>query len=312
MEQNELNKYKFTTNILTEARHRTKYVDALKKITIDAQVSFSRLIISLVLLAILIIITIFYITNDFYRAKFVIFPTIMLFIGILILLLNYMLPARGKSMLIVASSMLISLFTENLRRKAKRNGDIKSVGISKVKNGIFYFENGNVGVMFKVEGHLSPSVLPQVADLAAQKYSQYLIARRVTTAEKLITSVREVDVRNQLKSYLKVNEEAHENIDTAMGQFNAYMSKMYYDYVKDYMENQEYTISQLKIIQEPDIDGLKKAIAHFQTSDIYAYYEHVKNQSQIVEYLAPLTLLSKKGQELNSKVEEDPNAPRRN
>lgn len=291
------------TNIFTEAKHRTKYIKALEKITLDGQISYQRLIISLGLAVALVIIYIAVLIGDGQRIKYIFIPATLMLIALMILLANYMISSRNKSMLESTFTLITHKLAEKLRRKTKRSGDTGSLGIRDVRSGVLFFDNGDTGLVYQIEGHLSLSVLPAVAKAAADAKSRYLVSRYETVNELLVTSIKEVSAKSQLANLRQYALRDHQ---TPEGLWSQYMATMIYQYVDQNIANKEYTISQILILRDENIDSLKKSKQIFESAvanGLYASATLVVNKSEITELLAPLALLSKRGVQIHGKEE---------
>ena len=173
---------------------------------------------------------------------------------------------------------------------------MKSIGIKSVDRGVIKFTNGDVGLMYLVDGYLSPSVLPAVADQVAEARQQYFIARSPSSLEMMITSVKEVDVHQQVDTYTDLMNRATGDQQTKM--WKRYMLDIQRRYVGSALANSEYAIAQTYIIRETNMQRLHRAKVLFEQScmnGLMSSFIQLTRRSQIVEYLGPLALLSKKG-----------------
>ena len=93
------NRYKFMTNIVAEARDRTRYVKFLKNFTIDAQVSFLRLVSAMGMATIVVVGAAFILTRVGAKFPYVAAPTIIAGICMLVLVVIYTISSRQRSML---------------------------------------------------------------------------------------------------------------------------------------------------------------------------------------------------------------------
>lgn len=301
--------YKFMTNIIADARHRTKYVKELEKVTMDAQISISRLIICIALAVIVASTALYFIFTSGERGKYIAVPILLALFSFLILILNYALPSRSKSMLESAFTLVMFAISERVRRKGKKATDIQSLGIKKYYKGHLHFDDGRIGLVYKVEGQLSRSVLPAVADATAAAKRKYLIARPENSQETLITSIKEVDVTSQLDTLINYYQAYSDNNETH-AIFRDYANMMY-RYIDENMSNVEYAISQLLIITNTDMEGLRRHQGVFEKScqeGLYAGAIRLETKKEIVDELAPIALISKKGARLHAKVTEKKSA----
>lgn len=304
------NEYMFMTNIITPAKFRTKYIKLLKSFTMDAQVPFQRIIIAVALGLLALIAAVSFIMNDAQRTSYVVLPVIIILGGLILLIINYMISSRNKSLLLSTIILLRNTVTEIVRKKGKAATDLHSIGISDITpNGLIKFDEGDIGIMYHVEGNLSQSTLPRVADSTAISKAQYLVARSATSQERLITSIHEVDVRQQLHNLERYHQEAAERIrQNRAGENNEAkikndewceaMASMNYRYIKDNMEHKEYNIIQYIILRDVSAKALKKTKQIFENSvrnGMLSYATELKSTKLICDALAPISLISKKG-----------------
>lgn len=297
--------YKFMTNIIADARHRTKYVKELEKVTMDAQISISRLIICITVAVLTTMGVLYFIFTSGERGKYIAFPLLLALVCILVLILNFALPSRSKSMLESAVTLVMFTVSERFRRKGKKATDIQSLGIRKYYKGYLYLDDDRIAAVYKVEGQLSRSVLPAVADATAAAKKRYLIARPENSQETLITSIKEVDVTSQLDTLINYYQAYQEDNETH-ALFRDY-ANMTYRYIDENMSNIEYAISQILIISNTTMEGLRKHQSIFEKScndGLYAGAILLDSKKQIIDELAPLTLISKKGAKLHAKNNE--------
>lgn len=290
-------RYKFMVNIILQAKHRTKYMKSLEKITPDPSVPFDRLLISIgLIITVLIVYTGIIFSTNTIRTKYVGIPATLIVISLVVCLLQFLISSRDKPMIVSSSLLILTSVAEKFRRKGGRRSDVKSIGIKSVDHGVIKFTNGDVGLMYLVDGYLSPSVLPAVADQVAEARQQYFIARSPSSLEMMITSVKEVDVRQQVDTYTDLMNRATGDQQTK--EWKRYMLNIQRRYVGSELANLEYAIVQTYIIRETNMQRLHRAKVLFEQScmnGLMSSFIQLTQRSQIVEYLGPLALLSKKG-----------------
>lgn len=291
---------KFMANILSESKHRTRYVKALKDITPDAQVSYQRIMVGLGVLTLIVVTAVWLITRDAQKIGYVVWPLLFITIGCVVLTVLYIINSRDKSMLASVMDYILFQAGERTRRKATKFRRARTIGISEVDStptdtgsyGLIRFRNGDVGVMYDVEGQLSLSVLPAVVDTVAAYRHQYYVARPVTTTEHLFTAVKQADVESKLEYLGGVYEHARDTGDA----FSATMANYLYNYV-DLRLSKQTQIFQSIIVRDIDEDSLIKARQQFESKAGQGMYAEVTllNRVDIVRRLRPLTMLSDKG-----------------
>lgn len=287
-----------TVNILAESKHRVLEVEMLKKITIDGTISTQRAFISFGISVLLFVVIMSLLMSDGNRIPFIFIPLLVFAIGCVILILNYMLSSRNKSMLNSVVILLNDRLIEKIRRKTGRKGDLKSFGIEDFdeSTGLIHFRDNRVGRMYRVEGQLSRSTLPSVANGVAMARAQYLIGRSSTSNEKLITSIRNIDLRNQLKSYIDCYEKASSGSQD--DEWRRHMSALMFNYVDDEIDNKQITVTQVVILSDYDEAAFLRSETEFFSAvnkGMYVNVQPVTTQRDLVEIVAPMLLLSKGG-----------------
>ena len=305
-EQNKLAKFNLkSVNILAESKHRTMEIEPLKKITMDGMISTQRLLFGTFIYLGLMIILIVYLLGDGARAKYVWLPLLTLGISITVIMANYLISSRDKSMLSSVAILLSDRIFENMRRKSKRKGDLKSIGIEKFddKTGLVVFRDGRIGKVYEVEGTLSRSTLPVVANQTAIVKAQYLIARSATSYEKLILSIKQVNLREQLAKLEEYNQQA--NTGSMSDEWRRYMIQLMYNYIKNDLDGQETTVTQVLILSDFDKQSFENTEFEFMSAVDQGMYSRVRaitNRKELVEKLAPIAMLSKGGESTNGTI----------
>lgn len=305
-------RFKFMTNILRESKHRTKYVKSLERFTIDAMVSFIRIFASIGAFVVLTVFYLGYVFGDSARLPWIIGQSTGIYAAGIVIILYYMISSRDQSMLSSVFILIYSLIDETGRRNAGLAGNPKSVGIEYIddrKNCIMRLTNGRVAKAIVVEGNLSKSVLPQVADETADAVKSYLISRSSSSHEQLITSIREINVDSQLQNlkdlYAKIElEDPKTEYKLYEKLWKQSMIEMNYNDIQEFLVDDEYAITQIKIIDEIDENSLNKSVDTFLThayNGMLSYAEPIDDRKDLVYYLSNITALSKKGERLNAK-----------
>lgn len=305
-EQNKLAKFNLkSVNILAESKHRTMEIEPLKKITMDGMISTQRLLFGTFIYLGLMIILIVYLLGDGARAKYVWLPLLTLGISITVIMANYLISSRDKSMLSSVAILLSDRIFENMRRKSKRKGDLKSIGIEKFddKTGLVVFRDGRIGKVYEVEGTLSRSTLPVVANQTAIVKAQYLIARSATSYEKLILSIKQVNLREQLAKLEEYNQQA--NTGSMSDEWRRYMIQLMYNYIKNDLDGQETTVTQVLVLSDFDKQSFENTEFEFMSAvdqGMYSRARAITSRKELVEKLAPIAMLSKGGESTNGTI----------
>lgn len=290
-------RFKLTmANIFEGARHHTTYVRALEKITVDPNITFERLGAGIGLGVTLIVIALLVMTKSPGSFIYVRVWFIPILITLVILLALYVLPSRGKSLITSVAELFAFQFREKARRKASENATISSVGIKSCSDdGVITFRDGTVGRLYNVEGQTSRSILPAVADRQVQVRHQYLIQRAASTQERLITSIRPVDVRSKKTRLRELYMDAKKSDAPEREGIMSYTA-MIHAIITDTMEKDETQLFQALLIRDENELQLDKAIRIFEDScetGLYARAEAITNKAEIARCLAPMTMLSR-------------------
>lgn len=291
--------YKFMTNILAKSRHRTRDVRQLRNITPDTQVSYGRILIAVGLSVALITAAGGAFASLGARTKYVGAPLIIATVACAMLIVLFILPSRQKSMLSSVLDLIVFWVNERSRRMVNPNAAFTNVGIDSVDNGVLYFSNGDVGLMYDIEGQISFSVLPIVANATAEERHRYFVARADSTKELMLTSVRKADVRSKLDNLKGIYRKANES-DEPWQQWVSDYAALCYNYIDANMARNETQIFQVLILRDSSISGLEKARQTFEAayySGMYARVNPVADDAQIAARLSSLTMLSKDGLE---------------
>lgn len=313
-------RYKFMTNILTDKNQRTKYIKSLERFTRDPDIPYMRIVFALFAAFVLTSFVLYYVLNDFTRLPFVIVQSITFWLSVMIILIIYMTPSRKRSMLYSVAVYYSSRFSEKLRRENGAEGDLSTMGISKVEqtqNGLLVTLNEESydgykkkAYVYVVEGFLGRSVLPAVADDAANTRKDYLIARSPTCANKMMTSIKEVDVESQLSAlrdhYNKMSN--YPNMSKTTKQWLKHQVEMQYASIQAISE-QEFMISQVFFVIENDEPSLMQEAMTWENHALnaYSYFEKIHTKKELVDRLKDATSTSNKGIKLHSKEDESIN-----
>lgn len=305
----EANSYSFMTNILADKNKRTKRISMFNKFTSDPYIPFIRLLLGLGFESINLIICSWLIFHNGSLVPYIGLQILVVFISLTALIFIYMLPSRNKSMLLSSFTYITFKITEKFRREGKAKSDLKSFGIEEFysdKNGLMTLTSGDVAYAYMIEGFLSRSILPAVADEAAASRRSYNKIRSATTHNKMITSIKEADVQSQLDTLKDVwkNSEERTDIDEVERQWLQKQTTMIYHIVEN-ISKEEYTASQIKFIIEED--GTENSLEHaarqweMHADGSYANYRRITSRKELAQKLKRMVSLSKKGEEMYAK-----------
>lgn len=296
-----MKRYKFMTNILHEGKDRTTYVKMLEKVTPAPYVSYTRLLVGVTLMVFFTLGLIVSLLNSGTAFKYTFLGKLSIWAGLMILTILFFVPARQISMLSAVTAMVKGVIYERIRLRMGINDTLRSLGIRKVdEDGILYFnpEPGEVdeeyGILCLVEGQLSASMLPAVAQDAAAARSQYNVTRADSTHELLITQIRNVTAKENIES-LHENRKQYVGAQDKKSRWKRYMSTFQEKYIESAIKDKEFKIVQHLIIREKSQDALMKAKNTLLLSSRHGLYSRIRfiyDQAEITEALAPLTMLS--------------------
>lgn len=288
---------KFMTNIFKGGMDQTYRMPFLKHISGTDEIPIRNIIMSLGFAMVLAVFCAYGIMSNTVRAGYMWHFWLLVIISGLTLIVAFIVPSRNTSMLFVAIQYISFVINERVRRLSKRMGRIHSAGISDFSNGVLFFDDGRVGVAFKVVGHLGNSTLPEIAEEAKRARLNYLVTKERTTEDFLITSITESDVSTNINEFLKIRRDNDD--DTIQGAYRQFMADTHYKYTVNSMANNDYTVTQTLILIEEDVKKLERAI-HILTQainqyNLYAYCEEITSPTELSEVIAPLLMTSKRG-----------------
>lgn len=282
--------YKMMTNIITESRHRTRYVKALKNFTIDAQVSYERIVISICALILVVLFAGGVLLNAGREFPYIALPVIGLAVALVTIIVIYTISSRNRSLL--TSVLDLIMFTANEKLRRASGGLFRSVGIESIDDGTITFTNGDKGALFKVEGQLNYSVLPAIANMTAEYRQRYLIARAATTQEQFITYVTRVDAGKTLEHLVEKQRE-HDKAGDANARWSSQYLQMMHDYIDVNIHDTETRVSQLLIVRDITDTDLSRAIATMVAScsnnQVFSRCDRVVDDREIMRLLNFMT-----------------------
>lgn len=287
-------RFKFMANVLQGPAHQTQDVDWLKKFTPDTQISYNRMLMSMGIAALFTLLAISQLFSR--RAAYIALPTFLMLGSILLLIFMFMLPARGRSMLEVSVSMLFTWLSNKLKSQSGRKSNLKTFGIVSFdeETGIAHMEDGDLALIYDVEGALSLSTLPNLADAVSSFTSQYYIARGANSQQESIISIIRIDSDSYIRSLQEVYEAADKG--TKRDEWVRYMSRVQQEYIHSQLSN-EYVLKQVIIIRDEDAVELKKTMEAFEQSvnmGMLARATRLMTEQEIVKAFSSITTLARK------------------
>lgn len=291
---NSLKTFKMMANIVQGAMHQTRYMKSLEKITMDAQVAYNRMFLAMGIAAFAVILY-FQLTFSGGKLGYVFIPATLTLIGVFILVINFLVSSRTKSMLTSAGKLAFHPFIESARRRTKSAGDLKSLGIKDFEKGVFKFPNGDYGLIYKIDGILSLSALPSTANMVAGAKASYLVGRPASCQESLIVSVVENTTKQQQRNLQSYIDKANSG---SMGDlWIRAMALKTQELIKARIDG-EYTVIEHIILRDESISSLRKSAKNLEQSvavGLYAKVDRLTSRAEVVKALGPLAMLSKKG-----------------
>ncbi|WP_156801801.1 hypothetical protein [Corynebacterium mastitidis] len=287
--------YRFMTNILTPAHDRSKYVKTLEKVKFipDPRIPYLRLFVAMGMVMVIILLYYALFKKSADMIGYVIAPIIISAVCVLALLLIYILPSRSRSMISSVWEMLFFHLMERSRR-ASLKGRFTTFGIKKIKSGVIFFDNGDFGVMYDVEGQQSRTMLPAVAEGTAQVRLYYLRGRSATSQDTLITSVMRADVESKLNALQEIYDREKDN-ESELSAWRSYMSEILFNDIDENIGQRQSQIFQTLIIRDSSIEGLKKTRNSFVTAcanGTYASAVPLTDNGKIIRRLSGAAMLS--------------------
>lgn len=291
---NSLKTFKMMANIVQGAMHQTRYMKSLEKITMDAQVAYNRMFAAMGIAAFAVILY-FQLTFSGGKLGYVFIPATLTLIGVFILVINFLVSSRTKSMLTSAGKLAFHPFIESARRRTKATGDLKSLGIKEFDKGVFKFQNGDYGLIYKIDGTLSLSALPSTANMVAGAKASYLVGRPASCQESLVVSVVENSTKEQQRNLQSYIDRANSG---SMGDlWIRAMAMKTQELIKARIDG-EYTVIEHIILRDESISSLRKSAKNLEQSvtiGLYAKVDRLTNKAEVAKALGPLAMLSKKG-----------------
>lgn len=306
LEEDGLNRYNQQVNILRHQMERTYYVDALKSITSNPEVPYRNVLIGLaagLVILVAFLVVLFQVIGFGPRFLYVGLPFIGLFITLAVGLIMYLIPSRKRSMLENGILMIYSIVIERIRRVGERATDVSTFGIDAYERGLFKFTNGDVGVMLEVEGIVSPSSIPSVANGITHMRLNHLKQRSNTSQEFMITSVRKVNLETQRRAMTR-HYEKFKDSRNEKDRYRKQLAMNMHNYLVKLEDNNESVIKQYLIIRDVNNTELQRSLDRVKNaarSGLYARINVVKSRREVVEVLGPLVMLSKEGTETHAK-----------
>lgn len=286
----------FQNNLLVPTRQRSFRVGVLEKIVPDPRIPYINLLIGMGLLFAVAAISAFIITRPlaliYYLPGVVTFAT-----GSVGLIALYILPYRGRSMLTVATTLLFSRAEERLRLSTSVNGEFTDVGVADVsKDGLIRFTSGDVGLLYRVEGQISRSALPEVVDEVNEARRGYLTSRAPGTSEEQISTIGRRDATSNMDYYRQVWDE-NKKRETGHQQFASAWAAAQFNYVHEAIHDRDVVINQYQIIRDTSKADLRKSKRTFEEevrgSAMFAAASLLDSRDAVLEVLGPIAMNSK-------------------
>lgn len=283
----------FQNNVLVPTGQRTMRVGLLSKLVPDPRVAYVNLIVGLAAEAVVVIVFVVLITRPM-GVVYYLLPGVLWLLGGTALVVIFVLPYRGRSLLTVVLTSFMAMLIERLRLSTSVNGEFPHIGVTDVSNdGTLHFASGDVGVLFRVEGQISRSVLPEVADEVNNARRGWLTVRAPSTGEQLITSIGRKDATPMLDYYREVwSKNKKRATDHQM--MSAAWAMAQFEYTKNAIHQKDVVINQLLIIRDIDKASLRKTVRAFQdevsNTGMYAAATLLDSKKHVVQALRPIAL----------------------
>ncbi|MCO4346301.1 hypothetical protein MTQ93_09615 [Staphylococcus agnetis] len=303
----DIQRYSFMVNILAGRNKQTMKVGWLGFFTSDPSIPYIRLGIGLGVSIVTSLFMFWWITHNAAMTKYIALQSVTLWLCILGLCLMYILPDKRNSLLYSGFSYRMYRYLESYRRKGKSARDLVSLGIKDFdssKGGLCILEPPSefetlYAYIYEIEGYASKSTLPSVFNSSAQARLDYLKVRDERTHQKMITTVKEADVSQQLKSIEKRQAEIreNENIDIDTKEWIDYMLSINHRYITKISEGERTSSQLMMLIVEGDTDDLENESRKWEAhaSNSYARFRKITTRKEAVHLLRKTTSLSTEG-----------------
>lgn len=300
MSSTERQKAKFMQSVLLDTKNRTRTVEQLEKITPDNKVSHARILISAVIFLVLTVVVVaLFIQQRNGRLLYTGVPIAVFYLSGIVLTVLYLVPSRNESMLASVMKLINFQVLENLRIKSSVDGAIRTFGISKIyRDGLIKFDNGDLGYLYTIEGHLGLSTLPSVADEVARRRQEYFIGRSPTSSELLITSITKLRLDSQLEYYQDIMRK--NKTGDIQSTWRSVMAKLDDSYSRKHIHNNNTTIRQYLIIREIDKTQLLRAATQLENaaySGMLSYVGQITRSAEVRSILGRIVLGASDGVE---------------
>ena len=293
-----LRTYSFMNNILSESKHRTQYIKLFEKMLPDARVPLVRIVAALAASIALSLFVAWSFFSEPLKLQYTAVQLLVMEASGLMLIFLFLIPAGSKSMLNASVDMTISSFAEKIRRAGKEVTDLKTFGIDSVVDGVCKMTNGDYGLMFEVEGHLSNSTLPAIADAVASARQRYLLARNATSYTTMLMSIKHTDLTKQLDNLQSLTKIKTDSTNADADSWRHYMAKLNHEQVAKRIKSVDMSIYQVVVLCDTSIENLIKSREAFVSAaqgGMYASCYELTDEAAMIDKLSSVTSLSKKG-----------------
>lgn len=276
-EQNEDNKsaqpnsiYGFKTNLRQRKSEVELRLDKVDRWNIPYAVIPKRLIYGILMVALILLITFFFVISDLKRALYLAIPIILLLLGLLILIGLYVFTFPSFGSLLGISLNFISKIMDNRRVKKGKRARSKETGLLPVSDdGLIRYSDGKIGRFLYLDGKTSKTAYPFEVLQQEITAARYHKNRNRNTTEKIITSSQKQNTEDQLESY-RVLEETND-VNGVKDLIN-----LQYRYVDEKIDGARTTFVQYLLLISPDAKTLDDSLDTLFASTSEGLYYNVK------------------------------------
>ncbi|HCI0376089.1 TPA: hypothetical protein NOC22_002149 [Enterococcus faecium] len=252
--------YGFKHNLHQKPSETIVRVEWLEKhVNSTYSVTAKRLIVSAIVVAVVVLGSIVYLVSDTIKLKFIFVPTLLMIIGFLILISQYMFIDPSSGSLISGSIRLFKSVVNSARVSMGKKKPFRGTEILKVKqDGTIVYRDGSVALMFNLDGATSLTAFPEEVMAQESKSIQYQNTRDRSLAEIKITSSQPQNTERQTRNMKiqKRNARSNKAVFDIIDQQERFVSE-YIDGVKTTVIQYLILKSQSKMVLDEGVERLE-------------------------------------------------------
>lgn len=231
---------------------------------------------------------VWYLTNNVGKQKYIFLPLLLIYIGIIILTVQWSLMERTGGTLLKHSFTFFKEWTKERSEKRGKRKRFKALGIKDIdRYGRIEFSSGDYGYLYEVDGNLSRTSYPAEIVAQAAISSEYQNSRNHTSYETKITSSSRQSVEEQRKHMEKQAEKFKDKNDALYD-----MCQLQANVLSQNIEGRMLTIEQHLMIADPSeikLEEYANRLAGFVngTRGMDKLYKNARrlSQNEAIEFL---------------------------